>query len=117
MKSRSDALLASFSLSNVAAVACGESWSAGTGGELIGRSPIDGRELARFASASKADAERAIHSAGQAFSAWRGVPAPKRGELVRRIGERLREVKPDLAALVTLETGKILAEALGEVQE
>ncbi|HEY2894435.1 MAG TPA: aldehyde dehydrogenase family protein [Pirellulales bacterium] len=117
MKSRSDALLASFSLSNVAAVACGPSWSAGAGGGLVVRSPIDGRELAKFASASKADTERAIQSARHAFSAWRSVPAPKRGELVRRIGERLREVKPDLAALVTLETGKILAEALGEVQE
>ncbi|HTM55660.1 MAG TPA: aldehyde dehydrogenase family protein [Pirellulales bacterium] len=117
MKSRSDALLASFSLSNPVAVACGDSWSAGTAGELVVRSPIDGAQLARFAAAAKTDTERAIASAQRAFLAWRNVPAPKRGELVRRIGERLREVKPDLAALVTLESGKILAEALGEVQE
>jgi aldehyde dehydrogenase (NAD+) len=117
MKSRSDALLASFHVSNIAAVACGDLWSPGSGHELTVRSPIDGSQLASFASASKADAERAIVSARQAFPVWRSVPAPKRGELVRRIAERLREVKPDLAALVTLETGKILAEALGEVQE
>ncbi len=66
---------------------------------------------------TKAELDRAIGAAQRAFLSWRDVPAPKRGELVRRFGEALRAHKRDLGRLVTLETGKILAEGEGEVQE
>ncbi|MCA9245659.1 MAG: aldehyde dehydrogenase family protein [Planctomycetales bacterium] len=89
----------------------------GRGAMLSVRSPIDGGELAALAQASAADVELAAAAAGQAFLAWRAVPAPWRGELVRRIGERLRAEKETLAELVCLEAGKIRQEALGEVQE
>jgi aldehyde dehydrogenase (NAD+) len=81
------------------------------------RSPIDGRRHGFVRLASGADAEVAIACAHQAFLAWRNVPAPVRGELVRLLGEQLRQHKDALGRLVTLETGKILSEGLGEVQE
>jgi aldehyde dehydrogenase (NAD+) len=90
---------------------------AGIGEELIVRSPIDGAELARFQGASAAQTERAIAAAHDAFLRLRELPAPRRGELVRRFGQRLRENKASLAALISLEVGKITQEALGEVQE
>ncbi|HWO08849.1 MAG TPA: aldehyde dehydrogenase family protein [Polyangiaceae bacterium] len=99
------------------AVALGSEWRAGSGPELVKRSPIDGAVLARFAMASAADVAPVLASAATAFEAWRVVPAPERGRLVRRLGEVLREHKADLAALVSLEAGKITSEALGEVQE
>jgi len=102
---------------NLPAVALGDRWQQGSGDELTPRSPIDGSRLAVFRSATPADVESAADCAAQAFRAWRLVPAPKRGELVRRIGNRLREKQDSLAALVTWETGKIAAEAVGEVQE
>jgi aldehyde dehydrogenase (NAD+) len=73
--------------------------------------------IARVASASAADYERAAESAAQAFLKWRLVPAPQRGEIVRQIGQALREQKDDLGLLVTLEAGKIRSEGRGEVQE
>jgi aldehyde dehydrogenase (NAD+) len=87
------------------------------GRELVVRSPIDGAELGRVRLAGEDDARRAIDDAHAAFLKWRSVPAPKRGEFVRRIGEKLRERKQQLAELVSLEVGKITQEALGEVQE
>ena len=87
------------------------------GGTLPARSPITGEELGRVAVASAADAAAAIAAAHQAFLAWREVPAPKRGELVRLLGEELRAEKAALGRLVTLEAGKITSEGLGEVQE
>jgi aldehyde dehydrogenase (NAD+) len=99
------------------AVGVGAQWHAGSGGELIKGSPIDGAELSRFAMASAADVEPVLAAASAAFESWRVVPAPERGRLVRRLGETLREHKADLAALVSLEAGKITSEALGEVQE
>ncbi|MEA2708603.1 MAG: aldehyde dehydrogenase [Phycisphaerales bacterium] len=89
----------------------------GTGEAIIVRSPIDGRTLATIKSATSTDVNRAIDAAADAFVKWRDVPAPKRGEFVRRIGERLRQQKSDLARIVQLEAGKITQEALGEVQE
>ncbi|HEX7668647.1 MAG TPA: aldehyde dehydrogenase family protein [Polyangiaceae bacterium] len=91
--------------------------SPGEGAPLVVRSPIDGRLLGTFPLATAEQAHIAIRSASEAFPAFRDVPAPRRGELVRRLGNRLRERKQDLAHLVTLESGKILQEALGEVQE
>jgi aldehyde dehydrogenase (NAD+) len=81
------------------------------------RSPIDGEPLGHVAAASSGGVDAAIGRAARAFHIWRDVPAPHRGELVRLIGEELRTAKTDLGRLVTLETGKILSEGLGEVQE
>ena len=89
----------------------------GTGSELTGRSPIDGSTLTTFASASVGDVPRVLSAATAAFPIWRSVPAPQRGEFVRRVGNRFREMKADLAAVITAEAGKITQESLGEVQE
>lgn len=80
-------------------------------------SPIDGAPLARVRISSSRDVEAAIERSKAAFLAWRQVPAPRRGELVRLFGQELREVKNDLGRLVTIECGKIIAEGGGEVQE
>ena len=81
------------------------------------RSPIDGSSAGRVAEASADDIDQAVRKAQRAFGAWRRVPAPRRGELVRLLGEELRAAKDDLAMLVTLEAGKIVSEGAGEVQE
>jgi aldehyde dehydrogenase (NAD+) len=87
-------------------------------GELLESvSPIDGRLLAKVRQASAADYDRVASKALKAFLEWRMIPAPKRGELVRQIGNAVRSCKQDLAALVSLEVGKIRSEAEGEVQE
>lgn len=88
-----------------------------TGGDLIVHSPVTGEKIAALKSMSAADADRAIEQAHEAFKAWRLVPAPRRGELVRLLGEELRAAKADLGRLVSLEVGKIPSEGLGEVQE
>jgi aldehyde dehydrogenase (NAD+) len=93
----------------------GDSWSGGEPFEA--RSPIDGAPLASVRAATTGDVDRAAEGNAEAFRAWRVVPAPRRGELVRRIGQAVRDRKEELAALVTLEVGKIRSEALGEVQE
>src|SRR5215831_13432277 len=95
----------------------GVSQAALSGGALAVSSPITGEVLARLAATTPQQAEAAIGRAAAAFARWRDVPAPRRGELVRLLGEELRAAKPDLGALVTIETGKILSEGLGEVQE
>jgi aldehyde dehydrogenase (NAD+) len=86
-------------------------------GDLVSRSPIDGRAIGAVASASATETGEAVGRAHAAFLAWREVPPPRRGELVRLFGDVLREAKPALARLVSLETGKIAQEGLGEVQE
>jgi aldehyde dehydrogenase (NAD+) len=86
-------------------------------GSLESRSPIDGQVIGSVPQASSADVAAASQRAQQAFLQWRKVPAPRRGELVRLIGEELRAAKESLARLVTLEAGKIVQEGLGEVQE
>ena len=88
-----------------------------TGGGRAVRSPVTGETMARVHDADAADVARAVETAHAAFLAWRSIPAPRRGELVRLFGEELRIAKTDLAALVTLEAGKVTSEALGEVQE
>jgi aldehyde dehydrogenase (NAD+) len=87
------------------------------GDDLTVRSPIDGRELARLRFDTPQEIEEKVGRAERAFRAWRDVPAPRRGELVRLFGERLRARKEELARLVTVECGKILEEGRGEVQE
>jgi aldehyde dehydrogenase (NAD+) len=84
---------------------------------LPARSPIDGTLAGKVAEAGAGEVGAAIARAHDAFLAWRAVPAPRRGELVRLLGEELRAAKEDLGRLVTLEAGKILSEGLGEVQE
>ncbi len=86
-------------------------------GGLKAGSPIDGSVAGHLHQASADDVELAISDAQAAFLAWRCVPAPRRGELVRLLGEALRDAKDDLARLVTLEAGKVVSEGLGEVQE
>ena len=86
-------------------------------GALESRSPIDGNVIGCVAEASAKDVSAACDRAQAAFLAWRSVPAPRRGELVRLLGEELRAAKEPLARLVTIESGKIVQEALGEVQE
>jgi len=117
MKKQLDVALANLGFAQPLAVATGQDWTAGSGPKLDVHSPIDGSLLATFASASRNDLDRAIGSAARAFVEWRLVPAPKRGEVVRMIGEKLRKHKEDLTLVVALETGKILEEARGEVQE
>jgi aldehyde dehydrogenase (NAD+) len=80
-------------------------------------SPITGERVATVRLTSADDARAAIGRAAAAFAAWRTVPAPRRGEFVRCLGAELRAAKDDLAMLVTIETGKILSEGRGEVQE
>ncbi len=117
MKKPVEALLGRLGVGQPLAVMAGRDTSPGQGTQLIARTPIDGSELAVFSAATPEQVLAVVESAKRAFAAWRGVPAPKRGEVVRLIGERLRAVKPDLAELVAIESGKIRAEALGEVQE
>ena len=88
-----------------------------TGGDRPVRSPVTGEVMARVHDTPPAEVNAAIERAHTAFLAWRNVPAPRRGELVRLFGEELRAAKADLARVVTLEAGKIVSEALGEVQE
>jgi aldehyde dehydrogenase (NAD+) len=87
------------------------------GGPLAVRSPIDGSALAQLPVHTADDVSRMVGEAQSAFLAWRSVPAPRRGELIRLLGEELRAEKEALGALVSLEAGKILTEGLGEVQE
>ena len=93
-------------------------WSTARDSTLINvRNPTDGALIAQMRPANAEDYENIVASAVQAAAVWRGVPAPKRGEAVRLLGEELRRHKNDLGTLVSLENGKIIAEGLGEVQE
>jgi aldehyde dehydrogenase (NAD+) len=88
------------------------------GGSIIEKfSPIDGKLLARVRTATEGEYEQTISRAQEAFEKWRTTPGPVRGETVRQIGNALRELKSELGQLVTLESGKIIAEGEGEVQE
>ncbi|HVI32328.1 aldehyde dehydrogenase family protein [Phenylobacterium sp.] len=88
-----------------------------TGGDRPVRSPVTGEVIAHVHDNTPAQVDAAVEAAHEAFLAWRVVPAPRRGELVRLFGEELRAAKADLARLVTLEAGKVVSEANGEVQE
>ncbi len=89
----------------------------GGGAKIDKISPINGQKLASVRTASADDYEKAISRAHEAFLKWRTTPGPVRGDTVRRLGNALRDFKHDLGQLVTLETGKIIAEGEGEVQE
>ncbi|QYX55568.1 aldehyde dehydrogenase family protein [Roseovarius sp. SCSIO 43702] len=88
-----------------------------SGGTMEVRSPIDGAVAAKVRETKASEMEGIIAKANEAFRAWRQIPAPRRGELVRLFGEELRNAKDELGAVVTLEAGKIVSEGLGEVQE
>jgi len=96
----------------------GQKWNETTDqGELKIFSPATGEYIASVYQASDADYQKIIKTAKEAFKYWRKVPAPKRGEIVRQIGNKLRQHKKDLGTLVSFEMGKSLQEGLGEVQE
>ena len=94
---------------------CGE-WL-GSGESLEVRTPIDGSPLGTVTQVTPAEYDTVASRAHEAFLAWRALPAPRRGEVVRQLGNALRELKGPLGELVTLEMGKIRAEGEGEVQE
>jgi aldehyde dehydrogenase (NAD+) len=85
--------------------------------DSVSLNPATGEELGRIAAVSRAEYDLAVEQAQTAFLTWRETPAPQRGEVVRQLGEELRRVKEPLGMLITLETGKIRSEGLGEVQE
>jgi len=94
----------------------GRNWF--SGGDIIeSYSPADGKLIAKIKSATRADYEKTIATAAEAFKFWRALPAPRRGEYVRQFGDKLRARKNDLGQLVSYEMGKSLQEGLGEVQE
>jgi L-aminoadipate-semialdehyde dehydrogenase len=95
----------------------GGDWFGGSGEMLEVRSPATGELLAKIEQAGEADYDRVVAESMKAFQHWRRIPAPRRGEVVRRFAEALREKKDVLGRLVSLEMGKILTEGLGEVQE
>jgi aldehyde dehydrogenase (NAD+) len=86
-------------------------------GNLTVRTPITGEPIAQVPTTTSSATAEAILNAHRAYLEWRNVPAPKRGELIRLLGDELRTALPLLGRLVTIETGKILSEGLGEVQE
>lgn len=97
---------------------CGREWNPKpTGGELVSYNPTTGKPIATVLTASPEDYDQVVKDAQQAFETWSMIPAPKRGQIIRQIGEVLRKHKKELGALVSLEMGKIIAEGEGEVQE
>ncbi len=98
-------------------LAIGKAYSIGSGTTFAPRSPIDGGNTGICGISTTADVDAAVEAANEAFCKWRSVPAPLRGQLVFRIGEIVRKNKAELAKLITLEAGKISAEAEGEIQE
>lgn len=98
-------------------VLTGNTVAVGEGSAFAAHSPIDGAKLSQFNNATPAQLDKVTAELQDAFKTLRSIPAPRRGELVRRIGEEARKYKEELAQVISLEAGKILPEALGEVQE
>lgn len=94
----------------------GQQWFS-EGKEFESFSPVDGKLIANIKSSNRKDYEAVIKQAGDAFLHWRLLPAPKRGDIVRQLGDKLRELKPTLGKLVSYEMGKSYQEGMGEVQE
>ncbi|MBT8253725.1 MAG: aldehyde dehydrogenase family protein [Flavobacteriaceae bacterium] len=94
----------------------GDNWF-GNGDIIKSYSPVDGQLIGSVRSTTKEDYERVIQTATEAFKSWRLMPSPKRGEIVRQFGDKLRELKEPLGKLVSYEMGKSYQEGLGEVQE
>ena len=98
-------------------VSTGSKWLASKGQTINSFSPVDGKLISTVMAADKESYEKIIRSAEAAFKQWRVIPAPRRGEIVRQIGEALRHYKEPLGKLVSYEMGKSLQEGYGEVQE
>ena len=98
-------------------VSTGQDWIDGGGEVIASYSPVDGELIAKVSTATREDYEQVIEKAQAAFKTWRMMPAPKRGEIVRQYGEKLRQYKDELGRLVSYEMGKSLQEGWGEVQE
>ena len=98
-------------------VSTGTEWLTGNGSLIESVSPADGSVIAHVRNANREDYETVISQAQESFPEWRKIPAPQRGEIVRQIGNAVREAKDDLGKLVSWEMGKIYQEGLGEVQE
>ena len=98
-------------------VSTGTQWLKGEGNAVTSYSPVDGQAIASCTSASREEYEQLMTKAQEAFLSWRMVPAPKRGEIVRQVGDALRMHKEPLGKLVSYEMGKSLQEGMGEVQE
>ncbi len=113
-----DRVLDHLEITEINSGACtGTQWLESNGELLVSCSPADGRAIASVRQATSADYERMIRQAQDAFRQWRMIPAPRRGEIVRQMGETFRQYKEPLASLVSYEMGKIYQEGLGEVQE
>ena len=95
----------------------GSKWLQSKGEVITSRSPVDAKEIASVTATTEKDYKAIVETAKKAFVYWRNVPAPKRGEIVRQIGDELRKNKEALGELVSYEMGKSLQEGLGEVQE
>jgi aldehyde dehydrogenase (NAD+) len=95
----------------------GLKWLESKGEKLDSYSPVDGKLIASVYSTTKNDYEKVVKTAQKAFEEWRMMPAPKRGEVIRQMGDQLRKFKQPLGELVSFEMGKSLQEGLGEVQE
>ena len=89
----------------------------GSGETITSFSPVDGQVIGKVSATTAEDYEKVMQTAQTAFAHWRTLPAPKRGEIVRQFGEKLRELKEPLGKLVSYEMGKSYQEGLGEVQE
>src|SRR5688572_9876452 len=98
-------------------VGTGNNWIKSKGETISSFSPVDGKLISKVISADKESYEAVIEKAEEAFKLWKTWPAPKRGEIVRQVGEALREYKEPLGKLVSYEMGKSLQEGYGEVQE
>ena len=98
-------------------VSTGQQWIKSTGETINSFSPVDGKLIGSVVAADKKSYDAVIKKANEAFIQWRLVPAPKRGEIVRQIGDELRQNKDPLGKLVSYEMGKSLQEGYGEVQE
>ena len=112
------AILERLGIEPVNSGACADEWIENpVGSELESINPSDGKVIARVRMAAEEDYDEVAWRAAKVFREWRMLPAPKRGLILRDIGDELRRVKDELGALVSLEMGKILAEGRGEVQE
>ncbi|UII27316.1 aldehyde dehydrogenase family protein [Fulvivirga maritima] len=103
--------------SNNKGASTGSNWLSGSGESIESQSPVDGSLIATVEISSPETYDEVVKQAAAAFEQWRMTPAPKRGEIVRQIGDKLRKHKADLGKLVSFEMGKSYQEGLGEVQE
>ena len=110
--------LASLKIATInSGVSTGQTWLTANGNTIESYSPVDGKKIAGVVGCDRNNYDTIVNNAARAFAAWRAWPAPKRGEVVRQIGDALRAKKQDLGRLVSYEMGKSLQEGLGEVQE